>query len=85
MRKHEVVLYRSATFGMPPQNAKTKGKSIEWQTPEISGVVQGLEGDGSEPWFESVVFHSQEAALAYIRARLLETAAETRAARKAGV
>lgn len=76
MRNHEVVLYRSVTFGMPPQNAQTKGESIEWQTPEISGTVQGLEGDGSEPWFESVVFPSQEAALEYIYDRFKESAEE---------
>lgn len=85
MRKHEVVLYRSITFGMPNEAAKTMGKSIEWQTPEISGAVQGLEGDGSEPWFESVVFPSQEAALAYINDRFKEKAAGTRAAGKVSV
>lgn len=74
MRSHEVVLYRSVTFGMPAQNAQTKGESIEWQTPEISGAVQGLEGDGSEPWFESVKFPSQEAALEYIYDRFKESA-----------
>ena len=73
MRNHEVVLYRSVTFGMPAQNAQTKGESIEWQTPEISGTVQGLEGDGSEPWFESVVFPSQAAALEYIYDRFKES------------
>lgn len=73
MRNHEVVLYRSVTFGMPAQDAQTKGESIEWQTPEISGTVQGLEGDGSEPWFESVVFPSQEAALEYIYDRFKES------------
>lgn len=73
MRSHEVVLYRSVTFGMPAQDAQTKGESIEWQTPEISGTVQGLEGDGSEPWFESAVFPSQEAALEYIYDRFKES------------
>lgn len=74
MRNHEVVLYRSVTFGMPAQDAQTKGESIEWQTPEISGTVQGLEGDGSDPWFESVVFPSQDAALEYIYDRFQESA-----------
>ena len=85
MRKHEVVLYRSVTFGMPNEAAQTMGEAIEWQTPELSGVVQGLEGDGSEPWFESVVFPSQEAALEYIYARFKEQPAETRAAGKVSV
>lgn len=82
MRKHEVVLYRSVTFSMPDDAAQTMEGGIEWQTPTISGVVQGLEGDGSEPWFESVVFPSQEAALEYIYGRFKDPAQE--AARAAG-
>lgn len=85
IRKHEVVLYRSVIFGMPPDGAQTMGESIEWQTPEISGTVQGLEGDGSEPWFESVVFPSQEAALEYIYDRFKEQPSESRAAGKVSV
>lgn len=73
VRSHEVVLYRSVTFSMPGDDAKTMGETIEWQTPEISGTVQGLEGDGSEPWFESAVFASQSAALEYIYARFKES------------
>lgn len=85
MRKHEVVLYRSAIFGMPDEEAQTMGESIEWQTPEISGTVQGLEGDGSTPWYESVVFPSQEAALAYINDRFKENTPASRVSGKVSV
>ena len=75
VRKHEVVLYRRVTFSMPNENAQTMGESIEWQTPEISGSVMGLEDDGSNAWFESMVFPSQAAAIAYIES-ILGTMAE---------
>ena len=66
VRNHEVVLYRRVTFGMPAEEAQTLGESIEWQTPEIEGSVMGLEGDGTNAWYEKVRFDSQAAAIAYI-------------------
>lgn len=66
VRNHEVILYRRATFSMPADRGQTMGKSIEWQTPEIEGTVMGLEGDGTNAWFEQVIFPTQEAAIAYI-------------------
>ena len=66
VRNHEVVLYRRATFSMPNENAQTIGNSIEWQTPELSASVMGMEGDGTNPWYESMVFPSQAAGIAYI-------------------
>lgn len=66
VRNHEVILYRRSTFSMPADSAQTMGESIEWQTPEIEGTVMGLEGDGTNAWFEQVIFPTQEAAIAYI-------------------
>lgn len=66
VRNHEVILYRRATFSMPADSAQTMGESIEWQTPEIEGTVMGLEGDGTNAWFEQVIFPTQEAAIVYI-------------------
>ena len=66
VRKHEVVLYRRATFSMPAESAQTMGESIEWKTPEISGSVMGMEGDGTTPWYETMVFPTQAAAIAYV-------------------
>lgn len=66
VRNHEVVLYRRATFSMPAEEAQTLGESIEWQTPEIEASVMGLEGDGTNAWYEQVIFPTQEAAIAYI-------------------
>lgn len=66
VRNHEVVLYRRVTFGMPAEEAQTMGESIEWQTPEIEGDVMGLEGDGTNAWYEKIKFQTQAAAVAYI-------------------
>ena len=70
VRKHEVMLYRRATYSMPSENAQTMGESIEWQTPEISGSVMGMEADGTSAWYESFVFPTQAAAIAYIESVL---------------
>lgn len=66
VRSHEVVFYRRAMYSMPPEKAQTRGEKIEWQTPELTAAVSGMEGDGTKPWYRSVVFPTQAAALAFI-------------------
>ena len=66
---HEVVLYREATFAAPKESTKTMGEKIEWQTPEISGAVAGRDAEGN-PWYQSVMFPTQAAAIAYINEQL---------------
>ena len=70
VRSHEVVFYRHAIYSMPTEKAQTKGEKIEWQTPEVEATVFGMEGEGKEPWYRSVVFPSQDAAIAYIEQEL---------------
>lgn len=72
IRSHEVVFYRRATYSMPPEKAQTMGEKIEWQTPELTATVSGMEGDGTNPWYRSVVFPTQAAALAFIEQVLSE-------------
>ena len=71
-RSHEVVLYRRAVYSMPNEKAKTMGenRAIEWQTPELEATVSGMEGDGTQPWYRSVVFPTQAAAIAFIKQEL---------------
>lgn len=71
---HEVVLYREVTFSQPTEAAQTTGESIEWQTPEISGVVAGRDAK-ENPWYESVMFPTQRAAIAYITEKFKESEA----------
>lgn len=73
VRSHEVVFYREAIFSRPTDEAETMGEKIEWKTPEIEGVVSGLQGDGSEPWYRLSRWLTQEAAIAYIYSLFGET------------
>lgn len=66
VRNHEVVFYREATFTRPEESAKTTGGTIEWQTPQVTGAVVGMQGDGTVPWFRTSRWPTQKAALAYI-------------------
>ena len=50
----------------PGDDAETMGESIEWQTPEITATVAGMQGDGTEPWYRISRWPTQEAAIAYI-------------------
>lgn len=70
VRSHEVVLYRRAVYSMPNEKAQTRGEKIEWQTPELEAAVSGMEGDGTNPWYRSVVFTTQAAAIAFIQQEL---------------
>ena len=82
VRSHEVVLYRRAVYSMPTEKAQTRGEKIEWQTPELEAAVSGMEGDGTNPWYRSVVFPTQAAAIAFIKQELEKAppAVETEAA-----
>lgn len=73
VRTHEVVFYREVTFTRPEDEAETMGERIEWKTPEIEGVVAGMQGDGSEPWYRLSRWPTQEAAIAYIYTLFGET------------
>ena len=72
VRSHEVVLYRRAVYSMPNEKGQTRAKKIEWQTPELEATVSGMEGDGTSPWYRSVVFPTQAAAIAFIMQELGE-------------
>ena len=69
---HEVVIYREVVFTPPNEAAQTKGETIEWQTPEITGQVAGEDKNGS-PWYESAMFPTLRAALAYIQQTFKES------------
>lgn len=64
--RHEVMFYREGAFSRPADSARTMGASVEWQTPEVTGNIMGMQGDGSEPWWRDSSWPTQEAAIAYI-------------------
>ena len=66
VRIYEVVFYREVVYTRPSEEAQTMGRTIEWKTPSITGTVSGMQGDGSEPWYRTSRWETQEAAIAYI-------------------
>ena len=66
VQRHEVMFYREGTFTRPTDSGRTMGGSVEWQTPEITGSIMGMQGDGTEPWWRVSSWPTQEAAIAYI-------------------
>lgn len=70
----EVVLYREVVFTPPNEEAQTKGETIEWKTPQLTGNVAGQDKENN-PWYESVVFSTLRAAIAYINQRFKESEA----------
>lgn len=66
VQRHEVMFYREGSFTRPTDSARTMGESVEWQTPEITGSIMGMQGDGSGSWYRDSSWPSQEAAIAYI-------------------
>lgn len=62
---HELVFFREVTFQRPTDEAETMdGGTIEWQTPELTGTVAGIEGDGSGAWERHEMWPTLAAALA---------------------
>lgn len=66
VRHHDVLFFREGTVARPGDEAATMGESIEWQTPEVTANIAGVQGDGTEPWYRMARFPSQEAAIAYV-------------------
>lgn len=68
--KYRAVFLNKVYFNIPENSATTKGESIEWQTPEIEGVVMRSDevtADRIHPWMEDAWFDSEAAALAWLQ------------------
>lgn len=44
---YQAVWYHKVQFGETTENAQTKGQTIEWQTPTITGRIMGVQNDAS--------------------------------------
>ena len=58
-------LYKSV-FKVPSESTNTKGKSIEWQTPEIEGSFMAVEGYGNDAYEETEVFETEQEARSWL-------------------
>ena len=65
---YQAVIFSRVLFNAPSDSYQTLGESVEWQTPEISGIVSGGAVTGAKPWRCDMEFPTQEAAIAYINA-----------------
>ena len=65
---YKAVIFAYTLFSPSSENFATLGESVEWQTPEISGIVSGGAVTGAKPWRCDMEFPTQEAAIAYINA-----------------
>lgn len=66
---HRAVFFNKVYFNIPENAATTKGESIEWQNPSITGVIQRSDEVGenkSHPWMEDAWFENESEAVAWL-------------------
>ena len=65
----QVVWYYKATFALTDETAQTKGESIEWQTPSITGRIMGvsIDSSGALTYRLRKNFATEAAALAFLK------------------
>lgn len=68
------IILRKVQFNVPADAATTQGKTIEWQTPELTASIYRDDSE-YETWKQEATFTSEAQAQAYIMARLGITAA----------
>lgn len=63
--------FHKVVFSMNSESAQTKGESLEWQTPTLTGKGWGVELDASNgaQYRERQVFATEAAALAWLKAK----------------
>lgn len=67
------VVLPKVMFSVPEDAATTQGESIEWQTPELTGVIM-RDDSPTHVWKKEATFTTEAQADAYIKARLGITA-----------
>lgn len=69
---YRAVIMPKVKFSVPSDSATTRGESVDWQTPEISGTIMyAEEAETDKPqnvWKETYDFDTEAAALAGIKA-----------------
>lgn len=67
--KWTAVILRKVMFSVPADAAETQGKSIDWQTPELSGTISRDDSEYQQ-WKSQATFTTEAQAIAYINSRL---------------
>jgi hypothetical protein len=63
---YQAVIFSYVMFSPSSESYQTLGESVEWQTPELSGIVSGGAVTGTKPWKKVYDFATQEAAIQFI-------------------
>ena len=63
---YQAVIFSYVMFSPSSESYQTLGESVEWQTPELSGIVSGGVVTGAKPWKKVYDFATQEAAIQFI-------------------
>lgn len=68
---YQAVWYHKAQFGETTENAQTKGQTIEWQTPTLTGRIMGVNdnADGQIRFRRRATFETAAAATAWLDAK----------------
>ena len=64
--KYRAVILPKVMFSVPDDSATTKGETIEWQTPEITGTIMRSD-DSEHAWKREIVADDEATAVAYIK------------------
>lgn len=65
-RYYEATWLYKSVFKVPSESTNTKGKSIEWQTPEIEGSFMAVEGYGNDNYEDTEVFETEQEARSWL-------------------
>lgn len=76
---YQAVWYHKAQFGETNENAQTKGQTIEWQTPTLTGRIMGVNdnANGKIRFRRRATFDTAAAAMAWLDAKAGITATTT--------
>ena len=77
--KYRAVFLPKVRFALPENTATTKGETVEWQTPSITGTIYRSDQSDSNykhPWMMDSWFETESDAIAYLKAKMNITDAE---------
>jgi hypothetical protein len=78
IRQIRAFWYYKTQWGMPSEESKSKGETIEWQTPSIEGDIMAID-DADNTWRDWADFSTEAAAIAWLNelANIGEPASKT--------
>lgn len=70
---YRAVFLPKVQFALPENTATTKGETVEWQTPSITGTIYRSDQEDSNykhPWMIDAWFKMESDAVAYLKAKM---------------